>query len=222
MFSMILRIIRRLIYIAATIIIITLLGYNLNGLITGLGVGSVLITFAAQDTAKNMFGGLTIILDQPFKIGDSIQVDKYKGTVEDITFRSTRIRTSDDTIIYLPNAQVSASAVINNSRKNKNIYRTTITIDVSTNFQKIEKCKYEIIKLFTENELIIKDSINVRIINITEKGAELLIECAIDTVEMAVFNNIKEEFNYRIMQIFVNENIELVGNLQVVKIRREQ
>lgn len=113
MFDFVLKIIRAIIYIIAGFIVITLLGFNLNGLVAGLGIGGVIVTLAAQDTAKNLFGGLVIFLDKPFIVGDWIQMDKYEGTVEDITFRSTRVRTFENSVVNIPNSIISNSSIIN-------------------------------------------------------------------------------------------------------------
>ena len=105
------RMARALIYIIAAFMIIADLGYDLSGVITGLGLGSVVITFAAQDTIKNFFGGLIIFLDKPFKVGDYIIFNGYEGTVEDITFRSTKLRTLDNSIAQIPNSELSSTTV---------------------------------------------------------------------------------------------------------------
>ncbi|MCI8411754.1 MAG: mechanosensitive ion channel, partial [Clostridia bacterium] len=73
MFDFMLKIIRAIIYIIAGFIVVTELGFNLNGLVAGLGIGGVIVTLAAQDTAKNLFGGLVIFLDKPFVVGDWIE-----------------------------------------------------------------------------------------------------------------------------------------------------
>ena len=74
MFEFILKIVRFSIYIIAGLIIITLLGVNLNTLVAGLGIGGVILTLAAQDTAKNLFGGFVIFIDRPFAVGDWIEM----------------------------------------------------------------------------------------------------------------------------------------------------
>lgn len=119
MFDFILKIIRLIIYIIAGFIVITLLGFNLNGLVAGLGIGGVIVTLAAQDTAKNLFGGLVIFLDKPFIVGDWIEMEPYEGTVEDITFRSTRVRTFENSIVNIPNSIISNSSIINWSKMEK-------------------------------------------------------------------------------------------------------
>ena len=80
------------------------LGYNISGFVTSLGIGGVVITLAAQDTAKSLIGGALIILDKPFKVGDYIKVGTFEGIVEEITFRSTNIRTLDNSVLHIPNS----------------------------------------------------------------------------------------------------------------------
>lgn len=93
------KIIRAIIYVIAAFIVLSILGINLNGLIAGLGISGLIVTLAAQDTAKNLFGGLVIFIDKPFKVGDWIQMDNFEGTIEDITFRTTRIRTFENSLL---------------------------------------------------------------------------------------------------------------------------
>ena len=87
-----LKVLRAVIYIIALFIVLLILNINLGGLVAGLGIGGIIITLAAQDTAKNIFGGFVLLLDKPFNVGDWIETPNYQGTVEDITFRTTRIR----------------------------------------------------------------------------------------------------------------------------------
>ena len=94
MLNVIAKAIRVVVYIIGGFLIITELGYNLNGIVAGLGLGTVVLTLAAQDTAKNLFSGLTIALDKPFVVGDWIKVAGYEGNVEAVTFKSTRITTA--------------------------------------------------------------------------------------------------------------------------------
>ena len=92
MLSFSLKIIRIIIYVIAVFIILMILNIDIGGLLAGLGVGGVIVTLAAQDTAKNIFGGIVIFLDRTFNVGDWIETPNYEGVVEGITFRTTRIR----------------------------------------------------------------------------------------------------------------------------------
>ena len=88
-------------------------GVNVTALLAGLGIGGVALAFAAQDTVANVFGTITIILDQPFKLGDTIKVGDTEGTVTEVGFRSTRIRTYYNSIISIPNSVVAKERIDN-------------------------------------------------------------------------------------------------------------
>ena len=112
------KIAKVLIYLVAAFIVIAELGYDLSGLVTGIGRSSVVIALAAQDVAKSFLAGLSIISDRPFDIGDYIEVGTYSGTVEDITFRTTRIRDINNQIIVLPNSFLTTTSIINKMGSN--------------------------------------------------------------------------------------------------------
>lgn len=87
--------------------ILSQLGYPVASLITGLGIGGVVLALAAQKTVENLFGSISILADQPFRVGDFIRVDGVEGRVETIGLRSTRIRTADRTLVILPNGKLA-------------------------------------------------------------------------------------------------------------------
>jgi len=107
------KLIQVILWITATYMIIYELGYDLSGLVTGLGIGSVVIALAAQDMVKSLLSGIAIITDKPFLIGDCIEVGNYTGTVIQITYRSTRIKTEKNTIVTIPNSTITSSYVVN-------------------------------------------------------------------------------------------------------------
>lgn len=210
--------IKGVIYLIAGFMIIADLGYNLNGLIAGLGVGSVVITLAAQDTAKNLFGGLVIMLDKPFKIGDTIKIGSQQGIVEDFSFRSVRVRIADNSLLYIPNSEVAANEVINCSQKLRSRYNKNIVISGKTSLDKLDNCKLKILQVLPENELVDKNTIIVAFKNISNNGISLAVDCYVNTVDEAQFLNITEEFNYKIMKAINSEGIELASNLHIVNI----
>lgn len=82
-------------------------GYNVSGFIAGLGLGGLAFALAAQDSLSNFFGGVVIITEKPFSIGDWIKTPSVEGTVEDITFRSTKIRTFAQALVTVPNSTLA-------------------------------------------------------------------------------------------------------------------
>ncbi len=88
-------------------------GVDVGALIAGLGIGGLAFALAAQDTIKNIFGGITIFTDRPFRIGDRIKVDGFDGFVEDIGIRSTRIRTLERRLVTIPNYKIVEASIEN-------------------------------------------------------------------------------------------------------------
>jgi MscS family membrane protein len=88
-------------------------GYDVGALVAGLGIGGLALAMAAKDTVSNMFGGLMIFTDRPFKLNDRVRVSGFDGFIRDIGVRSTRLQTLDGTVVTIPNAKFSESAVEN-------------------------------------------------------------------------------------------------------------
>lgn len=219
MFRFILKAVRGIIYIIAGFLCITELGYDLNGLVAGLGIGSVVITLAAQDTAKNLFGGLVIFMDKPFVVGDWIQIDKYEGTVEDITFRSTRVRTFENSVVNIPNSVLANESIINWSRMEKRRNKVNLCLDLNTPLEKVEKVQNRIKSMLIERDKIIDDTIIVRFDNITDNGINLLVCTYTDSVDYTSFLQEKEKINFKIMQILKEENVELAYDTKTVFVK---
>ena len=187
--------------------------------IAGLGIGGLIVTLAAQDTAKNLFGGLVIFLDKPFSVGDWIQMDAYEGTIEDITFRTTRIRTFENSLVNVPNSIISNTSVINWSKMEKRRYKANIKIDLSTSVDKLQELKKKILDMLHEREGIIDDSTMVKFDNVSEDGLNLLIYTYTHSVDYESYLSEVEDINYRILKILKEENIELAYDTTNVYIK---
>lgn len=220
MFRFILKAIRIIIYIIAGFLVITELGYNLNGLVAGLGIGSVVITLAAQDTAKNLFGGLVIFLDKPFSVGDWIEVDKYEGTVEDLTFRSTRVRTFENSVVNIPNSIIANASITNWSRMEKRRNKVNLCLELDTSIEKVQIIQQRIKEMLMQHDDVIDDTIIVRFDNITDNGINLLVCSYTNSIDYTSFLEEKEKINFKIMQILREENVELAYDTKTVCIKK--
>ena len=214
-----LKIVRGVIYICATVLIITELGFNLNGLIAGFGLGGVILTLAAQDTAKNLFGGLTILLDKPFAVGDWIEVDKFEGTVEEITFRTTRIRTFENSVVNIPNSVISSASIENWSKMEKRRYQTRLYLDINTPLEKVESLMKKIKTVLLKHEEIDDDTILISFEEIIDNGIEVMVSSYTDSIDYKSYLEEREKINYKIMQIVREEGIKLANNAQIVHIK---
>jgi MscS family membrane protein len=175
---------------------------NVVALVTGLGIGGLAIALAARETLENLFASFTLFLDLPFLIGDNIQMDKVSGDVENIGFRSTRIRTNEGSIVSVPNRLLTAQAVENLSQKQFKKTRFILKLDVKTPSESLHDIVKKINQL-TNNQILIykKDPGSTRFEGFGENSLDISVSYNIDTQDATVFNQIKEEINFQIIDI---------------------
>lgn len=107
-------------------------GVDVGALIAGLGIGGVAIALAAQDTAKNIFAGMMILFDRPFKIGELITIDGTTGYVEDMGIRSTKLRTYSGQLVVIPNYKTADSNLTNITREPSRRIELNVGLTYST------------------------------------------------------------------------------------------
>ena len=113
------KILRVIIVVIAISVVAQEFDYNVSSFVAGLGIGGLAISLAAKDALANFFGGFVIITEKPFSIGDWIKTSTVEGTVEEITFRSTRVRTFADAVVTVPNATLANDSITNWSKMGK-------------------------------------------------------------------------------------------------------
>ena len=185
------------------------LGYNLGGLVTGLGISSVVIAFAAQDLAKNIFGGLAILIDKPFKIGDWVEIGEFSGTVTDISFRSTKLKAIDNTCITMQNSTIAESSIKNWGNIDKRRYNIVLNIPLETSKQTIEKLLKKIRFMLKTNKNVIEDSLQVHFKEIQEEGIKIEIYLNTPITDLTKYEDFRDEINLELIKILESENIKL-------------
>ncbi len=218
--KMIINAVRVLIYIAAGFLIFSELGFDITGFITGFGLTGIVITLAAQDTAKSLIGGLTIFFDKPYKVGDFIGFDNTMGTVEKIKFRSTIIRTLENDLLHVPNSKMVETNISNYNEMNARRIQIELTLELDTKLEKAKKVEEEIEKMLKANEQIILDTILVKFQRISDNGIDLLVIANTKEINYYKYLAIKENINYSIMEILQNNNVELAYNTQTINVKK--
>ncbi len=108
------------------------LNIDIVPLLTGLGIGGLAFAFAAKDTIENLFGSVAVILDRPFEVGDWIVTGDVEGTVEELGFRSTRVRTFYNSLVTIPNAVLVRATVDNYGRRRYRRWKTILGVQYDT------------------------------------------------------------------------------------------
>lgn len=213
------KVISVIIYTVAAFMIIYELGYDLNGIVAGLGLGSVVVALAVQDIAKSMFAGLIIFLDRPFAIGDYVQFQNYEGTVEDISFRSTRIRLITNSVLTVPNQILETESIINWSRIEKRRYSTNLGLRLNTPMNTVEKVTEQMKEMLEKMPHVIENTVEVHFTDITEDSMLISIYLYTDIIVYNEYLSWRQEINLLLMHILEENQAQLAYKSQEIYLR---
>ncbi len=177
-------------------------GFDVSGLLAGLGIGGLAISLAAKDAASNLIGSITIMLDKTYKIGDWIETEEVEGTVEELGFRSTKIRTFSDALVTVPNAVMSNEPVTNWSKMGKRKVSYTLEIPLDTPLDKIELLLQRIRDMLKGHADVNQDVIAVNLQGFGEATLKVLIYYFTKTTSFITYLKVTEDVNIRVLRIF--------------------
>ncbi|MBU0678323.1 MAG: mechanosensitive ion channel family protein [Verrucomicrobia bacterium] len=181
----------------------------ITSIIAGLGVGGIAIALAAQDTLKNFFGSLVIFADKPFELGDRIVVDSFDGPVEEVGFRSTRIRTLDGHLVTVPNADL-ANKIIQNIGKRPYIKRVmNIMITYDTPPEKVDRA-VEILKDILKDHEGMKEDFPPRVFfnEFNDSSLNIMVLYWFHPPDYWAYCAFNEKVNMEILRRFSEEGID--------------
>lgn len=203
-----------------TILVAHALTFDVRGLLAGLGIGGIAIALAAKDTIANLFGSVTVILDRPFQIGDYIYLNNIEGTVEDLGFRSTRIRTPEESLVSIPNSLMANMAIDNYGERKKRRFRANIEIDLSTDFDNIQKFCDDLKAYCKGNDFLNKGAIHAFINQITNKVIVVQVTTYINTTVAATEYQERHKLFLQILSLGKKHEISFSNNTTTVLLDR--
>ncbi len=178
------------------------LGYNVTGVLATLGLGTAAVALASQDTLKNAFGALMIILDRPFMVGDWIQVsDKVDGNVEAIGLRSTKVRTWPKTLLSIPNGVLANEYVNNWSQMPKRRVKQVVGISYEASADDMQALVEDIRKILRDDPGVNQEFILVNFTDFGDSSLDILVYYFTSTVAWLEYMDIRQRVNCRIMEV---------------------
>ncbi|AEI15111.1 MscS Mechanosensitive ion channel [Flexistipes sinusarabici DSM 4947] len=201
------KLIRAALIVFAVTIIIQEWGYNIGAIITGLGIGGLAVALAAKDTLANFFGSLMIIMDRPFAIGDWIVVADIEGVVEEIGFRTTKIRTFEKALVSVPNSKIATDNVTNWSRRDSRRIKCKVGATYSTPPASLKKAVDDINDMLVNHKDISNDMIMVYFDEFAASSLNIFVYCFAATSTWAEYLAIKQDVYFNIMDIFQKHDI---------------
>jgi MscS family membrane protein len=209
--SAVARLSRIVLWVIAGIMILQSLGVSVSGLLAFGGVGGIAVGFAARDLLANFLGGLSIFMDRPFAVGDWIRSPdrEIEGTVEDVGWRVTRIRTFDQRPLYVPNSVFSTVALENPSRMlNRRIYETIgIRYDDAGAMEQIVA---EVKEMLVAHDDIDKGkTLMVNFVAFGASSLDFFIYCFTRTTDWATYHRVKQDVLVKILKIIEGQGAEV-------------
>jgi len=202
---------RRAIQVAAIVIGVFIglrvWGFDISGLLAGLGIGGLALSLAAQDTFSNLLGGLTIMTDHAFSIGDVITTPDVEGIVEDIGFRSTKVRTFTQMQVTVPNSRLSSNTVTNLSRVVKRRIRFSINLEYGTTPDQIRSLIEKLKARMAAREHLIPENTIIALEKFSASSIDVLFQCFTKTLDFIQYLKEQEDILLEIMEVMEQEKL---------------
>jgi MscS family membrane protein len=202
----------------AVLIVLRLAGYDVTAMLAGLGVGGIAVAFAAQKSLENLFGGVSVIADQPIRVGDECKVGDRMATVVDIGMRSTRFRTWDRTMMTIPNGQLASMTLDNFTLRDLFWFRHVLSVRIQPGGGRLLGL-LEALRAMVENEPLIDEfRRRVRLVRLDAQSVDIDLFCYIRAKDVAGFLAIQESLLLRCLDILDSHGASLAAPVQSLQI----
>ncbi len=215
------RILKAVIFALGVLAILGNLGFNMSTALAGLGIGGLAIGFGAQKTIENLFGGVSVLADEVFRVGDVCRFGDRTGVVEDIGLRSTRIRTEDRTLLAIPNGTVATINLENFSRRDKILLKTNLGLRPESKADHVRFVVAGIRKLLYSHPKVETQTVRVRLTDIAGSSLNVEVVSYILTRDFNEFSAVREDLLLRMMDVVEDAGGSLALPSQTLYISRD-
>jgi MscS family membrane protein len=177
------------------------LGYPVTSLVAGLGLGGLAFALAAQKTVENLFGSISLAVDEPFRVGDFVRIDDFVGTIEAIGLRSTRIRTLDRTLITLPNGRLADMRLESFTARDRIRLACTISLVYSTTAAQMREVLAGLERVLRAHPKIWPDAVVVRFKELGSSSLDIEIMAWFETPDWGEFQLIRQDILIQFMEV---------------------
>jgi MscS family membrane protein len=186
---------------AGAVAVLSAFGYPVTTLLAGLGIGGLAFAFGAQKTVENLFGSISLAVDQPFRVGDFVKVEDFVGTVEEIGIRSTRFRTLDRTVISIPNGSLSGQRLETFAARDRMRLATTIGVEYSTTHAQMQEVLDGFERVLREHPKIWPDAVVVKFKEFGASSLDIEIMAWFQVPTWGDFQQCRQEVLLGFMQV---------------------
>jgi MscS family membrane protein len=221
----IIRLARRLtdvlIVFCGVVAVLYLFGVNVSPALAGLGVGGIAVALAAQKTLENVIGGASIILDHAVKVGEVLRFGAVTGTVEEIGLRSTLVRTSERTLVSVPNGQLATVHIETISARDKFWFHPTFGLEYGTSSMQVEAILKNMKELLASHSAVEPGAYRATLIGLGTYSLNIEVSAYVLAPTWDAFLPVQEELLLGLMQVVENAGSRVALPSQVVIQGRE-
>jgi MscS family membrane protein len=204
-------------FVATLFRLMILFDWDVTAVLTGLGIGGLAFALGAQDSLKNLFGSFTLIADRPFVVGETVKIgDHDLGVVEVVGLRSTRIRTTDDTLLVVPNSNLTTMNITNFGRRRYRRYATRIGVVYSTPPERLSAFRDGIREVIRRQERTRKDHFEVAVHELTASAVEVLVNVYFEVADRHQELAARDALILDVLRLAEELNVELAFPTQTV------
>jgi MscS family membrane protein len=204
------------IVVIGVIAVLSTIGFDVTTGLAALGIGGIALALGAQKTIENFVGSVTLIADQPIRVGDFCAVGSTTGTVEQIGMRSTRLRTNNRTVVTIPNGEFSSTRIENFAHRDKFLFETVLDLRCETTPNQVRYLLVELRSLLYSHSMVLPDPARVRFTGLGTSSLKIEIYAYIDTVVYDTFLEIQEDLLLRIMDIVASSGTDFAFPSQTI------
>ena len=210
------RVFNAFLAIVAIFVILTIAGVDTKTALAGVGIGGVAVAFGAQKSVENLLGGIFLLTDKALAIGDTCAISNRVGTVEDITLRSVRIRTVEQTLLSVPAGALSQANIENFATRRKILLRTKLQLTYKTTATQLKSVLSGIQSLLTSNFEIERETAYVRLVDFGPQAIELELFAYVLTSNWSEFLALRETLLLEIAETVESAGSSFAGPTQFV------
>lgn len=195
------------------------MGIPALGLAAGVGVGGFALALASQSTIENLFGGLSLFADRPFRIGDVIRFGNDHGTVEMVGTRSSRVRALDGTLVTIPNSDLAQMQIMNLTRRSKCLFNHTLSLSVATSVKELSDLLDDIRAVMTAHDQVEKNKgwPRVRCSGIEVGRIQIEMRAYVLTDDYTYFMEVQEALLLQVLRCIEDRGVQLAPPMAVVQ-----
>jgi MscS family membrane protein len=213
------RALRGAAFVLVLILALPVFGVNVTATLAGLGIGGLVVAFAAQKSLENVFAGFAMLADKPMTVGDTCRIGGQLGEIEDVTLWATRLRTNERTVVSIPNGAVMAGQIENLTRRDKFWFHPTVGLDYGTTPAQMQQVLDAIRGLMVADPRIETDGSRARFVRLGASSLDIDVYAYIRAESYAEFLGVQEELLLRILGIVEQAGTSVAFPTQTVHVR---